>query len=319
MFTKTRVSVLGMAALAVASFVYMDNLGLETGIMEHVRTASMEVPDTNGLVVGSRVLLRGIQIGHVSGITSSADEVSVAMKYDDGYQIPVGSQFRVDNLSALGEAYVAVTPTTEAGPYLHNAATIDPAHVAVPTTFKELSARLTRMLEQVDPDKINDIFHELNVALPDDTEVLGNLNHAGELLATMITNQAESLSTVFNTMQPLLLESGTVPGDLANTTPTIASFGSRFSAFLNQVRFAQQEGPLTVGIRDGAGPLIDNLQIFLDKNATDLNRLGVDLMPGVRAGAESMKTVNVGQLLDNALAATDSGDSVTVHLHAPGK
>ncbi|MFF3570091.1 MlaD family protein [Nocardia jiangxiensis] len=317
--TKTRISVAGMAALAVASFVYMDHLGLETGVMEHVRTVSMAVPDTNGLVIGSRVLLRGVQIGHVTDITSSAEGASVAMKYDDGYRIPADSRFRVDNLSALGEAYVAVTPDTESGPYLANHATVNPAEVTEPTTFKELSARLTRMLEQVDPDKIRDVFHELNVSLPDDTQVLGNLNHAGELLATMITNQADSLTTVFKAMQPLLLRSGKVPADLANTTPTIAQFGSTFGELLNGIRFAQGRGPTTVGIRDGAGPFLVDLQGFLDKNATDLHTLGVDLLPGVRAGAAAMSTVNVGQVLDNALAATDSGDSLTIHLRVPGK
>lgn len=317
--TKTRISVAGMAALALASFAYMDHLGLETGLMEHAHTASMSVPDTNGLVVGSRVLLRGVQIGHVTSITSSAQGVSVAMNYDNTYRIPAASNFRVDNLSALGEAYIAVTPNTESGPYLANHATIDPADVTTPTTFKELSARLTRMLEQVDPDKIGDIFSELNVSLPDDTRVLGNLNRAGELLATMITNQADSLTTVFNAMQPLLLGSGKVPGDLADTTPNIAQFGSGFTVVLNGIRDAQVKGPVRIGIRDGASPLIDNLQGFLDKNATDLHTLGVDLLPGVRAGAAAMSTVNVGQLLDNTLAATESGDSLTIHLRTPGK
>ncbi|MGY4103757.1 MlaD family protein [Nocardia sp. R16R-3T] len=317
--TKTRISVAGMAALAAASFLYIDHLGLEIGVVEHVRTASMAVPDTNGLVVGSGVLMRGVQIGHVTAITSSADGVSVAMKYDDGYQFPADSRFRVDNLSALGEAYVSVTPDTESGPYLANHATIKPVDVVVPTTFKELSARLTRMLEQIDPDKIGDIFHELNVSLPDDTQVLGNLNHAGELLATMITNQADSLTTLFNAMQPLLERSGKVPADLVNTTPNIAEFGRTFAQLLNALRFAQVRGPLTVGIRDGASPVIDNLQRFLDKNATDLHTLGVDLLPGVRAGAAAMSTVNVGTLLDNALAATDSGDSLTIHLRIPGR
>ncbi|MFE2998613.1 MlaD family protein [Nocardia sp. NPDC059246] len=318
-FTRTRLSVAGMAALAVASFLYMDHLGLQTGVAEHVRTASMAVTDTNGLVVGSRVLLRGVPVGQVTGISSSADHVSISMKYDNGYQIPVDSRFRVDNLSALGEAYVAVSPASESGPYLGENATIAPAHVVVPTTFKELSERLTRMLEQIDPDKIKDIFHEMDLALPDDTRVLGNLNHAGELLATMITNQSDNLTTLFNTLQPLLLQSSAVPADLANTTPSLGPFGTVLHDFINEMRWAQFKGPLTVGITDGVSPFLKSLQGFLDKNADDLHTLGVDLLPGVRAGAAAMATVNVGQLLDNALAATDSGDSVAVHLHLPGK
>jgi hypothetical protein len=148
---------------------------------------------------------------------------------------------------------------------------------------------------------------------------LSNLNHAGDLLAAMITSQADSLTTLFNAMQPLLLRSGNVPTDLVDTTPLLAQFGSGFADYMNALRFAQTKGPLTVGIRDGASPFIDNLQGFLDKNASDLHTLGVDLLPGVRAGAAALSTVNIGQLLDNAILATDSGDSVTVHVHMPDK
>jgi virulence factor Mce-like protein len=317
--TKTRISVAGMVALAVASGVYMDRLGLETGMTNHVHTASMAVPDTNGLVVGSRVLLRGVPIGHVTGIGPSAEGVSISMSYERDYKIPADSIFRVDNLSALGEAYVAVLPRTESGPYLADKTTIAPARVSTPTSFQELSARLTRMLEQINPDQIQNIFHELNIALPDDTRVLENLNHAGDLLATMITSQSDSLAKLFHAMQPLLLQSAGIPEDLANTTPNIAEFGSGFTDLMNGLRFAQVKGPLAIGIKDGAGPFISGLQVFLDKSAGDLHMIGVALLPGVRAGAASMATVNVGQLLDNALEATTSGNSVTVHLHTPEK
>ncbi|QTJ70733.1 MCE family protein (plasmid) [Rhodococcus sp. ZPP] len=318
-FTPTRASFAGMAALAIASFLYMGHLGLETGVLENRRTANMTVSDTNGLVVGSRVLLRGVPIGQVTDISSAADHVSIVIDYDRGYQIPIDSRFRVDNLSALGEAYVGVLPAAESGPYLGDRAMIDPAHVIVPTTFNELSARLTRMLEQIEPDKIQRIFEELNIALPDDTRVLVNLNHAGELLATMFTNQSGDLTKLFNTMQPLLLQSATVPGDLVGTTPNLTHLGSSLTDLVNNVEFSRSETPLTAGARDGVIPFLGGLQGFLDNNSSDLQNLGVDLLPGVRAGATALSTVNVSQLLDNALASTDSDGSVTVHVKMPGK
>ncbi|PPJ22697.1 MlaD family protein [Nocardia nova] len=315
---KTVASVAGMAVIAASSFVYLNHIGLNTGILDHVHTANMAVPDTNGLVVGSRVLLRGVAIGHVTAITPSPDHTEISWNYDDEYRIPMDSRFRVDNLSALGEAYVSVLPTTAAGPYLTNGATVSAAHVVVPTTFQELSARLTRMLEQVEPDRIRDIFTTVDVALPDDPWVLNDLSHAGELLARTLTQRSGDLTQLLTQLQPLLQSTGTVPGDLAAATPRLAEFGSGFTDVLGGVYFAASFGPLT-SIKDGAAPLIDQLQTFLDKTSGDLHTLGVDLLPGVRAGAAAMSTVDVGRFLDNALASTVSGDALTVHIRPPGR
>ncbi|WP_260325624.1 MlaD family protein [Rhodococcus aetherivorans] len=309
-----------MAAIACASFLYMSQLGLQTGAFEHSRTATMSVTDTNGLLLGSKVLLRGVEIGRITDVASSAEDVRVRLSYDDGYRIPVDSGFRVDNLSALGETYLAVLPMTESGPYLDDNAVIDTAKVTVPTTFKELSERLTRLLEQVDPERIQEIFTEMNVALPDDVRVVGNLNRAGELLATAITQEADNLSTLMNTVQPLLLDSSTVPGDLAGTTPELDGFGQGFNELIDGIYFAMKFSPLRDAVKFGAKPfLADGLQPFLDKSAADLNTLGVDLLPAAQSATAAMRTVDVGQLLDNAMAATASGDAITIHVRPPGR
>ncbi|MVU80725.1 MCE family protein [Nocardia sp. ET3-3] len=319
MIARTTASVVGMAVIAAASFLYMDRLGLHMTAFEHVRTASMSVTDTNGLVVGSRVLIRGVAVGHVTGITAAADHIEVNWNYNSDYRIPVDSRFRVDNLSALGEAYLAIAPATTSGPFLADEASVPSEKVVVPTTFKELSARLTRLLEQVDPQRIQDIFHTMDIALPDDTRVVGDLNHAGELLASALTSQSDNLTTLLRAIQPLLLQSSSVPGDLAATTPIVADFGGQFSGILDSIHFATEFGPLRDGIKYGAGPLIGQLQQFLDKSSGDLQVLGVDLLPGVRAGAAALQTVDVGRFLDNALAATETGDALTIHVHTPGR
>ncbi|WP_370179822.1 hypothetical protein [Rhodococcus wratislaviensis] len=59
MTLKTSLSILGMVVIAVLSFHYMGRAGLHVARFDDVRTAALDVPDSNGLVVGSRVLLRG--------------------------------------------------------------------------------------------------------------------------------------------------------------------------------------------------------------------------------------------------------------------
>ncbi|WP_067856098.1 MlaD family protein [Nocardia shimofusensis] len=316
---KTPLSVLGMVAIAASSLVYLGRIGLDHDAFADLRHAGMVVPETNGLVVGSRVLVRGVAVGHVTAVHASAAGITVDWNYDGETRIPADSRYRIDNLSALGEAYLSVLPQTSSGPYLDEDAEIPAAQVVVPTTFDELSQRLTAMLEQVEPEQIRAIFATVDVALPEDPWVLGDLSRAGELLAGTLLQQSDNLTDLFNAVQPVLRRTTTVPSDLAAAAPLLTDFGEGFRGTLAGIYFAASFGPLKDGIEFGAAPLIDQIQGFLDDTAADLNILGTELLPGVQAGGAALSTVNVGQLLDNALAATASGDAVTVRVRIPGR
>jgi virulence factor Mce-like protein len=312
MITRTKISVLAMVVLAVSSVFYMTRVGLHVDALSSNKTASMVVPDTNGLLVGSRVLLRGMPIGHVTGLEPSAYGVDVTWNYSDDRKIPVDSAFRVDNLSALGETYVSVLPSSINGPYLGNGEAIAREQVSTPTTFKELSEKLTKILGQIDPDQVQGIFSTLDVGLPDDVRVIGDLNRAGTYLADEFTQQQDNLVTLLATLQPLLMRSGDMPGNFKATAPLMAGFGTGFQDLLNSVRDATVRGPLLAGIRDGASPLFSELQKFLDITSADLNVIGVNLLPAASAGAASLRTVDMGRMLDKVLAATSPPGAVTI-------
>ncbi|GAA4484437.1 MlaD family protein [Rhodococcus olei] len=314
MSRQSILSVVGMVAIGALSFTYMFQSGLRTGIAEDVNTATVEIPDTNGLVVGARVLLRGVEIGEITGITASADSVHVAWKYDRGHPIPVDSAFRVDNLSALGEPVLGVWPKTARGPYLDDAAVIAPDRVVVPTTFEELSQRLTDLLSQVKPQAVREIFRTLDVALPDDPRVYTDISEAGKLMAATLTQRSDSLTTVLRTLQPMLQGSGSIPPGMHEAAPHLAPFGSGFQDLLAGIRFAADRGPLNAGIANGASPFIGELQKFLDETAPDLNTIGVNLLPAVSEAANSVRSVNIGRLLQNVMASTKSGDALTIHV-----
>ncbi|GGL14306.1 hypothetical protein GCM10011588_31030 [Nocardia jinanensis] len=303
-----------MVALTALSLLYIQRVGLDLDRLRDTRSAQLLVPDTNGILVGSRVLLRGVSIGKVTDIEPVADGVRIGLSYDESDPIPVESWFRVDNLSALGEAYISVLPETADGPYLADGARVDSDRVSVPTTFKELSARLAHLLQQVDPGQVRQIFDTLDVGLPDGVAVIGDLNRAGSLLAAEFTQQTDSLVTLLSTLQPLLMKTAGVPASMAATSPQLAGFGTGFQDLLNSVRDAMRRGPLLEGIRDGASPLFGELQKFLDLAAADLNIIGVNLLPAAQSGGAALRTVDLGRLLGQLVAATEPGGAVTVHI-----
>lgn len=305
--TRTAVSVLAMVVLAVGSFVYMTRLGLRVEPLADIESAQMELEDTNGLVLGSRVLLRGVQIGHITSIRTSSDRVQVKWSFDRGTKIPVDSVFRVDNLSALGEPYIGIVPNTSAGPYVENGQTIDSDHVTVPTTFNELSQYLTEFLEQVDTDDVRDIFEVMDVALPNESDVLENLSYAGRVLASAMVREQSSLNTVLATFQPILMDSSGIPEDLRDTSPILELFGQKTNRTLDFINFVTTNSGGPVSVTGGVAPFITELQKFLDNNAADLNTIGVNLLPAATAASAAMRTLNIGQILDLALKGAPNG------------
>ncbi|MEO9326527.1 MlaD family protein [Gordonia aurantiaca] len=318
MITKTRVSVVAMLALAALSITYILNVGLHVK-SPSAKHATITVPDTNGILVGSRVLLRGIEIGHVTGIRQSPDGAEITWDYDDSHKVPVASTFRVDNLSALGEAYVAVLPTTADGPYLKDNARIDGESVSTSATFKELSERVTEVLGQTDPARVQRIFAELDLGLPDGMEVIEDLNRASRLLTAELTQRADQLTTLLATMQPLLMRSAPIPALMRAATPNLEGFGRGFSAMESGTKDAiDWSGPMYTGITTGASPLVAALQKFLDDSGADLKIIGDNLLPSARSGAAALRTVDLGRMLDNLLDATDSG-ALEVEIPAGGR
>lgn len=307
MITKTRVSVVAMLALAALSIAYILNVGLHIK-SPSAKHATITVPDTNGILVGSRVLLRGTEIGHVTDIRQSPDGAEITWDYDDSYKVPVESTFRVDNLSALGEAYVAVLPATAGGPYLEDAAYVGGESVSTSSTFKELSERVTEVLGQTDPERVQRVFAELDLGLPDGMEVIEDLNRASRLLTAEFTQRADQLTTLLATMQPLLMRSAPIPAIMRATAPNLPGFGEGFSAMESGTKDAiDWSGPMYTGITTGASPLVAALQKFLDDSGADLKVIGDNLLPAAQSGAASLRTVDMGRMLDNLLRATDSG------------
>lgn len=303
---RTALSFIAMLVISAGALAYMIAVGLPINF-HHERNASMVVDDTNGLVVGSRVLLRGTEIGAVTAITPDAEGVHVDWKYNGELQIPVDSNFRVDNLSALGETYIAVLPDGTFAPYLVDYAQIDSSRVHVPSTINDLSKQFTRLLNQLDTERIQSLLGELEVGLPSGSETIDTIERASALTAAMLDDTSGSLSSVLTNAQTMLSDSSFIPPGLAGTAEHIGPFGVGFNKTMSAAVYLTVLSPLPDSLVFGTGPLLANLQAFLDRSGADIEILAVDALPGAQAGAQALRTVNIGALLDQALAAAADG------------
>ena len=249
--TRNIISVLALVVVMIASVFYMFTIGFSVTKNRNTNTVSMELPRTNGLLVGSRVLYRGVEVGYVTDVAATVDKVAVRWNFKRDYDIPVDSVFRVDNLSALGETYLGVFPVRDSGPWLTDGAVLAADRITVPTTVDQLSERFSRLMNQVDVPGVQTIVKETNAGLTQDQTTIDSLARGSKLLQKTFLSTRPEFATLLDRMQQLFRNGTEVSDDLVAAGPSIRLFGKNFGAVLDKLGGAVIAVNLPAGL-DGA-------------------------------------------------------------------
>jgi phospholipid/cholesterol/gamma-HCH transport system substrate-binding protein len=89
---KDVLSYLVFAVIIAIVLFYFGTLGLRVSPPSNRTSVSMDVPDVNGLVKDSNVLLRGVPVGKVTKTKTSIDAASIDFYVDGRYQVPVAAE-----------------------------------------------------------------------------------------------------------------------------------------------------------------------------------------------------------------------------------
>ncbi len=98
--------------LIIGAMVLEFSLGGKQGFKKYY-TLQVDLPNANGLLKGSELLLAGSNIGYVSDkptLSKSLATVRVTLKIDEKVKLPVGTTFKVDSSGLLGDKYVSAAP-----------------------------------------------------------------------------------------------------------------------------------------------------------------------------------------------------------------
>jgi phospholipid/cholesterol/gamma-HCH transport system substrate-binding protein len=301
-----------MIAFAVG---YIGSLGVWVGLPSHRTDVSMKVGDVSGLVVGSKVLLRGVPVGEVSNIESAGDAATVDFYIREPFHVPVDSDVRLENLSALGEAYVGLVPRSQGGPMLHDGQRIAMGSVTQPASISELATSVVRVLNQLDPGALERITAEADAALPDANSVLPNLSHAGRLLRNTAAEMHGRGREVLDDFQTLLRNAGWLGPVLADLTPMVDTLAPHLrSIFSSFPAIVDRGAPKTLINFDA---FLARIQKFLDNNGGDLKVLGDAFQPHIKGIAGALLNFDTGQILANLLDGVPEDGTVTLHVSIP--
>jgi phospholipid/cholesterol/gamma-HCH transport system substrate-binding protein len=311
------VSFLAFGLIVAYSVYYIFALGVRIGPPDDRVNVAMQVTDVNGLVVDSNVLLRGVPVGKVTGIDTSLQNATVHFYVDKKYPIPVDSDVRLENLSALGESYIGLVPRTSDGPMFHDGQQVATEHVTQPASISELATSVVRVLNQMDPGQLTRLVNEADQALPPEGAVLPNLSRASTLLRDTVNGMQGRGSETLANFQTLLQNAGFVGPRLAELSPTLLRLGPVLDR-LFRIDFSIIPGTGAPESIRNFGRLVARIQNFLDNRAPDLNVIAQALMPNIEGISAALMNFDTGQILSNMLAAVPEDGTITLHVTTPG-
>ena len=310
-------------AFSFVAFGLMIALGLNTLWSYGVRLGppsertnlSMNGGDINGLLVGSNVLLRGVPVGEVTAIRSSLTEATIDFYIEDDYRVPVASEVRLENLSALGEAYIGFIPLVDDGPVLKDGQRIDTERVVEPASISELAVSFARVLNQTDPQALKRVVAELNSAFPEPELVLPNISRASKLFRSTVADLNGTGRALLDNFQTLLQNAEWVGPLLADTAPYIQRVGVSTGQLFSGVEILRPLGGADVPIQ--LNFLADRIQRLLDNNGGDIKALGEALLPHLQGIAGALMNFDTGQILSRMLESVPADGAVTLHVNVP--
>jgi phospholipid/cholesterol/gamma-HCH transport system substrate-binding protein len=295
---------------------YAALLGIRVGLPSNRADLSMTVTDVNSLVVGSNVLLRGVPVGKVDKITSSIEGAAIDFYVDGAFHVPVDTDVRLENLSALGETYIELIPRTQGGPWLHDGQSIATESIKQPPSISELATSVVRVLNQLDPDALDRIISEADAGLPDPNTVLPNLSRTAELLRNTTSDMNGRGQALLDNFQTLLRNAGWLGPAVANLTPQLRQMGKGIQQVDSGLAMlVYNGGPQTLYKFDS---FLARIQKLLDNNGGDLKVLGDALRPHMQGISGALMNFDTGQILTNLMNELPEDGAITLHVSVPG-
>lgn len=222
-----------------------------------------------GLLPGSDVKVRGVNIGEVKGIHLRDGEAEISLRIDDGEDVPVDAVATVRPKTLFGEKYIDIDPGPheQDGPFLG-----DGDELTNTLGGFELEAVLTDLypiLKAVDPQELTTVLGELADGGRGLGETINRSIVNGEELARTFADDAELTAEFLTDLAALSDQLATSAGDVVATAdaanvalPTLVGGEDRI------VELLQQSGRLSNDVAD----LLERHPDFVEASFVDGSR-----------------------------------------------
>jgi phospholipid/cholesterol/gamma-HCH transport system substrate-binding protein len=140
-----------------------------------------------GLVAGSAVVFRGIQVGRVSTISLDENQARVSVLIEPSFKVPATATATIEPINLFGAEQVSIsTPqgNSDSGPYLAPGSTF--AHAVSSDELGDLFAAATPLLNAIDTNNLSTVLGELSQASQGEGPKIAASIDAGTQLAGLL-------------------------------------------------------------------------------------------------------------------------------------
>lgn len=175
----------GLLAVFVLTTVYVYQEFLGGSIAQRPTSVTVELERTGGLFERSGVTYRGVKVGRVVEIRTTATGVEADIAIDAGVEVPASATAVVRNLSPAGEQFLDLQPVDDQGPALADGDVIALEDTATPTTVAESLHAVNTLMSQIDPNDLAITLDELSIAFADPDDLAAIVDHGQQILSTL--------------------------------------------------------------------------------------------------------------------------------------
>lgn len=271
--------------------------------------ASMVLPNSGSLEVGSPILLTGIEVGEVTSVQGTAAGVEVGFRLDADRKVPSDSTVTIEHLSALGEPYVEFRPNGAGGPYLSDGQRLDASKVQPPLSIPEVARLVTKIMNQLDPNVVGSLVDTVGKSFLGTDSAMPPLQRAGDLLAAAIMSREPKIASLLNSFQATASDMEGMGAATAASAPAFVEFSHALTQLTEAVgRLVDgNPGPQDYVADGGLASFLARLNDWLQQAGPELKTLAPALRPLADAASSTGPQIDISSLISQALADTGDG------------
>jgi phospholipid/cholesterol/gamma-HCH transport system substrate-binding protein len=306
-----------LAVMTLLGAAYMSVGVLDMSPTKQVTRLTLLLNTSGGLMPTSEVTMRGIKVGRVTGIETTATGLAVSIDLDPAHPVPANSPISVENLSAAGEQYIDFKPKLIAPPYFADGAVIPADRVAPMVTGSDLLTKANALMSALNVDQMHIIISNAAAAFAGNDDTLDSLATTAGLTANVIHDDKQLLATLFSNISTFTTNLGEINAGevISETGKLLPRSVPAFLRLIHEIETLSHTGVGVVGPDDPAGVLVTKMGEYIDMLAGPLSTFTTVLQPAV-APLRPIK-VDAGHWLDFWESTFNDSGGLRVQLNVP--
>jgi phospholipid/cholesterol/gamma-HCH transport system substrate-binding protein len=306
-----------LAVMTLLGAAYMAVGVLDISPTKQVTRLTLMLNTSGGLMPTSEVTMRGIKVGRVTGIETTATGLAVSIDLDRAHPVPADSAISVENLSAAGEQYIEFKPKLIAPPYFSDGTVIPADRVAQMVTGSDLLTKANALMSALNLDQVHTIIDNMSAAIAGNDNTIDSLATTAGLTAKVVHDDKQLLATLFNNISTFTTNLGEINAGevISETGKLLPRSVPAFLQMIHEIETLSHTGVGVVGPDDPAGVLVTKLGQWIDMLAGPLSTFTTILQPAV-APLHDIK-VDAGHWLDFWESTFNDSGGVRVQLNVP--